>query len=272
MARYEVRAASPHDYQATLPLLTDFQSTSITPSRWKLMFEPPWRQQGDPSGFLLFVDGRLEGFLGALISRRRFGNRELKFCNMTSWIVRPDARAGSLALLVEMMKLDANIITNFTPSPTVAKVLKSARFGEVQRTQSIVGCLPGRVETKIRIITRPSEIRLRMTPLHQRILDDHVSLQCEHALIEVGERYCYIVFTRTWHSRLPVLRAHYISDRELFADVSKFVTWRICIPRKTLRLLIDNSGPEAASIPFSRRVPGECHWFALRADEHASVN
>lgn len=92
MAEYAVSEATVRDYDRVLPLLHQLGADHVTDAQWRRIFDSPWSGGQNPCGYLLIRNGTVEGFLGAIFSERQLNGMRQRFCNMTSWIVRPGAR------------------------------------------------------------------------------------------------------------------------------------------------------------------------------------
>lgn len=262
MGRYSVREAVTEDFEEVYPLLLKLNAPKVTPEAWRRLFATPWPSRHGHCGYVVTDGRRIRGFLGALFSERPVNGVTVPFCNMTSWIVEPEARSASVAMLVEMLKLRDHTITNFTPSDTVARLLTAMRFSEIMRTQRVVfaaptiGAKPG-----ISVMTDVGAIRNRIRPADRTILDDHNGFDCLHSLIDSGREYSYLVLKRLVRRRLPLLRPHYVSNPSLFRATLGRVRARLCLPAMAAGLLVDEKYLNGVEISFSTPVSADARWF-----------
>src|SRR5688572_13267612 len=121
---FTINAAGASDFELVYPLLMKFGNSGISSDSWRRIFQHPWAGPDDPCGYILFKGKEAKGFLGLIFSRRTIRGRQETLCNMTSWIVEPDCRNQSLALLRKVLQFDGITITNFSASASVARILE----------------------------------------------------------------------------------------------------------------------------------------------------
>ena len=72
---------------------------------------------GSPAGWFLRQGGAIQGFLGNLPSLFQLQGRPKTVCSITSWMVLPECREQSLALLMEHMRESEKTLL-FDTTPT----------------------------------------------------------------------------------------------------------------------------------------------------------
>jgi hypothetical protein len=160
------------------------------------------------------------------------------------------------------LKLKDYTFTNFTPSPTVSRILQQLAFTELKTSERILfpalnGSAGG---SKYQCCFDPEIIRGEVSEADRTILDDHRNLPCRHLLVSSDEDYCYLVFKNTVHRRLPYARAHYVSNGLLFSEAAGYVRNQVCWKLKVAGLIVDDRYLNA-SLSYSRSYPQQCQSF-----------
>jgi hypothetical protein len=237
------------------------------------LFTTNWDSPENHCGYLLEHDGEVKGFLGLLFSERTVHGGLEKFCNMTSWIVKQEARGHSLKLLLEALKLKDYTFTNFTPSHDVATILQKLGFTELQGSEQILLPVPGfsYARTSYRCVFDIEEIGRRLNDVDRKIFTDHQGFNCRHVLVSEGDRYCYLIFKNRVYKRLPFARVHYLSNRELFASSIDSIRTNLCWRLKVAGLMVNSRYVDGQGFSYSRPYPQQCPTFfksgSLRASD-----
>lgn len=262
-----IEKAVSEDFERVYPLLLEFNLSGVTREDWRRLFTNDWKSPQDFCGYLLLDDGDVKGFLGLLFSTRTINGELEKFCNMTSWIVRDQYRCQSLRLLLEALKLQSYTITNFTPSTTVAAILKKVGFTELKTSQQILFPIPSMSTSRsnYHCIFDLESIRQELSKIDRIIFDDHRGLPCGHVLISSENDYCYLVVKNKVHRHLPFARAHYVSNPPLFREVVDSVRNKICWKLKIAGLIVDERYLGGAGFKYSSGYQQQCPTF-LRSE------
>jgi hypothetical protein len=261
MSEYEVREAYPDDFRGVLPLLRKLPVRGVTDERWHRLFSRPWQSRHEHCGYLLSRNGHIAGFLGALFSERTMDGRTVSSCNMTSWVVEPEARGQSVSMLSRLLHAGDDIITNFSPSPTVVRVLEAMKFTEVSRTVRALYAVPSLAGLRITVETRPDVIAGSLDGRERRIMEDHRDFECLHALADGRESRCYMILKRMKIGRWPYLRLHYASDAEALRLLVDGARTRLCARHGAIALLVDERYLTAKHFRAARELPAEARWF-----------
>jgi hypothetical protein len=263
MTPLAIREAFPQDFNEIYPLLTELNAPHISREMFKRIFNPPWPSPRKTCGYVLSGDGAVQGFLGTLFSTRKVAARDVQFCNMTSWIVRPEARSSSMGMLLEVLRIRDHVVTNFTPSATVATLLSAMKFSEIHRNQRLIPAVPRGFggSSKCTVSWRASDISPLLDAENARILRDHDGIDCLHAVIEGRGESCYVILRPTARGRMTLLRPHYVSNAGLFSEVIGAQCLRISRAGKALGLLVEESYLGGRDIPLSRSVARDSRWF-----------
>ncbi|MFN2512396.1 MAG: hypothetical protein ABR568_13390 [Pyrinomonadaceae bacterium] len=258
-----IEKAVGEDFERVYPLLLEFNVPGITREDWLRLFTNNWRSSEDFCGYLLLGDGEVKGFLGLLFSTRTINGKREKFCNLTSWIVREQYRNHSLRLLLEALKLQSYTITNFTPSNTVAAILKKVGFTEMETAHRILFPIPSAFmgHSNHRCVFDLENIRHELNERDRAIFDDHCHLPCRHVLISSENDYCYLVFKNKVHRHLPFARSHHVSNRPLFRSAIDSVRNKICWKLKIAGLMVDERYLGGSRFKYSSEYPQQCPAF-----------
>jgi hypothetical protein len=234
-----IRKATAEDFERVYPLLQSFADPPIAKEVWRKIFFIPWKSPEDFCGYVLLKDEDVKGYLGLLFSERQIEGRLVKFCNMTSWIVSEECRGQSLPMLLQALKLKDCIVTNFTASPTVAKILVKLGFTEFSVDQLVLFPVPSLGTRGRDCIFALEEIRGELTGDALRIFEDHQALDCEHLLLRSNKGDCYVILKRTKRKNLSFAKVHYLGNAEVFHDCMETLIARICFRLKVFGVMVD---------------------------------
>lgn len=89
-----------------------------------------------------------------------------------------------------MLRLIDHNITNFTPTPAVARVLQAMKFTEIVGDQIALFAVPAPSRKPVgwNLSIDPSEFASRLSPQDREILASHSRFECHHALLGRMER------------------------------------------------------------------------------------
>jgi len=183
---------------------------------WRNVFDYPWDTEEGHCGFALLDKGKVVGMLDMVFSDRFIDGTTKKFCNLLTWWVREDHRGRSLALLRPVLKLDGYTITHFTPCETVSAITKRRGFKELNKQLRIL--LPfgvfqsKRLSEEAALAYDVQVIEERLEEHDKKILRDHQPYGCGHFLVNDGDDYCYLLYTRVERHWMPYCHIHYISN------------------------------------------------------------
>ena len=91
-----VKKATQNDFEKLLPLLFELDSRKQTQDEWQRLFRAPWDDHKNYFGYVMYDGENAVGFLGLLFSQRILNDSLIKFCNITSWVVKKKYRRQSL--------------------------------------------------------------------------------------------------------------------------------------------------------------------------------
>ena len=250
-----VLKARPEDFERVYPLLAQFNNPYVDKETRRRLFAGHWDSDEGYCGTMLIEADRVVGFLGLVFSRRHIGDKEERFCNLTSWIVEPAHRKKSIFLLIPVLKLRGLTLTDFTPSKEVYALLKKAGFRDLETHCRYILPFPrtsrgGRLS---QLSVGPgSSLDDSVSGLNP-ILKDHIPLDCHalHIQMEFGE--CVIVLTRLVRRKPPFRLGviHHISDVASFRRSIGSMAGRICRRFGVNALYVDERFLGGWRIPFS---------------------
>lgn len=228
----EVRPATPEMFDEIYPLLSR-HNPNLPKEKWRLLVDYPWRSNGDELGYVLVEKGEIVGFLSTLYSRRMIDGREVKLCNTAHWVVREDFRAESLRLFMTVLRQRDCTITNLTSSATVSAMMPKLRFKLLEENLQLLFPVPDVSGLARRngtsLTSDPAAIAATLDPRDRRIFEDHAPCECGHLVVQDGDQYCYVVFSRkrrrAYGVDIPYCHIQYISDRSLFVRHVARITW-----------------------------------------------
>jgi hypothetical protein len=249
-----VRKATKEDFDHIFPLFQGFAThTQVNPQDWKKIFSPLWSGQREQFGYILEDGNEAVGFLGTLYSLRMIQGEKREFCNLTSWIVRPDYRSESLSLLFPLMGDKDLTLTNFTASNRVIEVLLRLGFQSLEDHYRMILPLPV-ARGNIKITSDPEQIRPRLSGLEASIFQDHLPLHCRHVLLESSAGHCYLVLNPAIKRNLPVMFVNYFSDPGYFLRNIQQIALHLCRQLHIYGLMVGEHSLGRKSLPLALRI------------------
>ena len=238
---FTINKAVPEDFDRVYPLLHGFGGPPVPRDTWKKIFVSPWHTTEDFCGYLLLKNDKVEGYLGLLFSQRTLNGQIKKFCNMTSWVVNENSRGQSISMLLEVLKLKDYTLTNFTASPTVARILDKLGFTAFSVDQRVLFPIPNfaRLQHGRGCDSDLQVIQSKLSGTDLGIFGDHQGLNCEHLLLRSDHGDCYVVLKKTVRRKLVFARVHYLSDVAVFHDCMESLTASICFRLGVFGVMVD---------------------------------
>ena len=235
---FTIRKAVSEDFDRVYPLFHGFTGPPLSKDKWQKIFVTPWHTAEDFCGYLLLKDNEVVGYLGLLFSERIINEQVEKFCNMTSWIVNEDCRGQSISMLLELLKLKEYTLTNFTASPTVARILSKLGFNEFRVDHRVLLPIPtlaasGECGFDLHVI------QSKLKGVDSKIFADHQGVDCDHLLLQSETGDCYVVLKKTKRRKLTFARVHYLSNADVFNECIESLTARICLRLRVFGVMVD---------------------------------
>jgi hypothetical protein len=122
-----IRPYSSKDYSHVLLFLKSYNPNTLE-SNWKKLLEYGWLNTGELKGMLIENNNNIEGFLSYIISTTKNSSGQLTYCNLSTWVVNPEFRNKSLALLAKAFDIKNSVILNLSPNVNLVPVFKSLGF------------------------------------------------------------------------------------------------------------------------------------------------
>lgn len=218
----EVRPATPDRFDEVLPLLEGFENRAMTPDDWRrMLFDLPWRVEEPHRGYILYEAGEAVGFLGTIFSARTREGVTRRFCNLSSWIVRPSHRASSLQLVMPVLALKSHTIVNLSASPTAHRVFTMLGFQTLETHQLLIPAVPSPLEWVRRpgrgVVAEPNAIMNALDGEPRAIASDVHHTLASQVLLTAAGRRCLVVATRSpWKTGRFLAHVQYASDWTMF--------------------------------------------------------
>ena len=236
-----IKKATAKDAEKILPLLSELNSHNHTRTDWLRLFQLHWSDEQGYCGYVMYDDDKAVGFLGLLFSQRVIQGKEVKFCNISSWLVKKEHRRQSLSLLFPVLELHNHTITVLTCNANSYYITKKLGFTDLEFGQRVIlpiPLFPALMSPNSIMIDDPAiEQKLEGVPL--KIYRDHQGLKCFHIVINSPQGMCYLVGTRTYKKKLPLAHIHYISDHKNFVCHIVRLSGRLCWRMKVAGLILD---------------------------------
>jgi hypothetical protein len=200
-------------------------NAAIPQQTWIDAFRHDWLPDPPNHGFKLLADGELVGTLGAIYSRQTIGGAPADFCNLTSLVVEDAYRARSMDLISACLSQKQFRFTNFTPTQSVAKMLRLFRFQELPSGERLVFNPPiPALALGLRAIERPEKLAEVLTGDAARLWHDHRGLpDLRSFAVGRADEWC-VVFWR------PSMIKGLLGARILgFNNAALFLRWKRAI-------------------------------------------
>ncbi|NHC34883.1 hypothetical protein [Scytonema millei] len=241
-------------YDDVSPLLLDLNDRI----NWRNVFDCSWQKE-DYCGYGLFDGKEIVGFLGLIFSRREIGDRVENFCNIHSWIVKPQYRDRSISLILPILRLKDCTLTDLSPAPRVIEILQSLGFKKLDSKLRVLLPIGGRNRSaieKVKLTQEKSHIAERLSKQNFRLFQDHINYSnCNHLLIDNGKNYCYVIYTIVKQAFLSHCYIQYISNIQIFSQYSGAIRSEIMRHSRTPLVVVDSRLIAPFKLPFSYDLP-----------------
>lgn len=236
-----IKKVTEKDFEKLLPLLFELDNRKQTQNEWLGLFKAHWQNNENYFGYVMYDGEDAVGFLGLLFSERVLNKNIIKFCNVTSWVVKKEYRRQSLHLFFPVLELQNHTITVLTCNAGTHLITKKLGFVDLEKGQRIIFPLPFFLNFKPshKIICDLPEIEKNLKGETLKILNDHRNLNCFHIMIQNPKGHCYLIGSRTIKKNIPFAHIHYISDSRFFSSHINSVSGRICWRMKVFGILVD---------------------------------
>lgn len=255
MAALSVQTVTPEMFPKVHPLLDGFSAHQMRRADWRqMLFEHPWRSDGDPFGYSLVDGDEPVGFIGTIYSRQAIGRRKARFCNLSSWIVKPAYRMHALRMLRPVLEDQDTTFTCLTLIGATARIFQRFGFEVLEDAALILSPLSGVFSAASAVTlswTRdPNQIAPALRDHDLDVFERHRTARCGHLLIRWRGAQLYLLTTRWVLRGQGVSHVHYVSDLSLFWDRLGGVQWALLRAQGTLFTMIDKRQAGGRAAPF----------------------
>ncbi|MEZ5987788.1 MAG: hypothetical protein R3F30_01410 [Planctomycetota bacterium] len=199
------------DLPAVAALMHAHMNPRIPVADWERSYRMPWARCGPHYGYGLWQDGRLAGAYTVIWSRRTVDGREELFGNLAAWCVEPELRLHSLSLLKQVLADKQVHLTDLSPKPEVARLMRRFGFEALDTTWCLMPNLPWWGLT--RILTDPAAIAARLAGDARQVFEDHRDVGAvHHLLLDVRDRPCHVMYHRRTRKGVPCVTVLHVSE------------------------------------------------------------
>jgi hypothetical protein len=193
-------------------------NAAIPQETWISAFTHDWLPDPPNHGFKLLANGRLAGTLGAIYSRQSIDGIAMDFCNLTSLVVENAHRARSMDLISACLSQKRFRFTNFTPTPSVAKMLRLFHFRPLRSGERVLLHAPiPALALDFKVISRPRDLARVLRDDTAKLWRDHQGLPGLHCFaVGRADIWCVVFWRPSVIKGLPGARILGFSDPALF--------------------------------------------------------
>ena len=260
-----IEKATINNFEEIYPFLKTFDN-SHNKNDWRKIFDYSFSNNEGYCGYILRDNREIVGFLGYIFSKRIINNREEKFCNITSWVVKKEYRNNSLSLLYPILKLKDYTITNISSGrKELYQISKKLGFKDLDSYLIILYPLfkiSSLLKKNSKVITIKNNIGtfLAKDQFSYKLFKDHINYKCCHLLVETKEgKICYIVFTKVKRKKIFFAYIHYISDIDIFIKNVDKLKISIIKNYKIFFIMIEKRFLKGKNISFSFKNKLTCY-------------
>jgi hypothetical protein len=244
----KVEKAVAEDFERIYPLLLRFNNPNISKDQWKNLFSNYWNFQQGYCGYKLMDGEEVAGFIAYILSRKFIRQRWENFCNISSWIVKPEFRGNSIDLLYPLLELRDHTIVSFTPTPGAYKVetklFKLEVLDAAEVIMPVLPRLPGGKNKKLKILTRDKHSSDTMvqylTEEEKTIFRDHENFDCHHVVILSERGNLYLILRQVYKRHLPFVKLYYANNLPLFQHFLQELRYRLPLALKACGIVVDS--------------------------------
>jgi acetoacetyl-CoA synthetase len=272
-----IREARGDDFERVYPLLLEFKNTHLIKEHWRQLFVDHSGMQNDHFGWVLLDGNDVVGFVSTILSERIIRGETVRLCNTSSWIVKHEYRAHSLALHAKVVADKSVTVTNLSPTSQVLKLLEKLGFTLMDKSERII--LPV-VTTQTfmdscEILTKVGAVESALEGERLRFFRDHQLPFNHHILLRTPAGDCYVMMNRTLkrirgNLRLPFARVHYIGAPDMFVRHLEKLVVRVAASFKIVAMIVDDRMLHGAVPWHSFMRPGGERKAAFRSERLAA--
>ena len=272
-----IREARGDDFERVYPLLLEFKNPQLNKEHWRQLFVDHSGLQNDHFGWVLVDGSDVVGFVSTILGKRTIRGETVRLCNTSSWIVKPEYRAYSLALHAKVIADKSVTVTNLSPTPHVLKLLEKQGFTLMDKSERII--LPiATAQTfmdRCEILTEAGVVEDALEGERLQFFRDHQLPYNHHILLRTRAGDCYLMMNRTLKTirgnlRLPFARVHHIGAPDIFVRHLEKLVVRVIASLKVVAMIVDDRMLHGAVPWHSFMRPGGQRKAAFRSEKLAA--
>jgi hypothetical protein len=256
----EVRAVGVEAFDEVYPLLRGFPTKQMSKEDWRqMLFSYRW-SDSPQRGYTLYVEGKPAGFMGTIFSSRVLAGRKERICSLSSWIVLPEHRGSSMALVMPILKLKDCTILNPTPSPVAYDIFHKLGFKPLESERLVLPPVAG-VAGLARALAgsfywaRADIERALQGDERALYADLSPSVVARHVVLRRGGRQCYVIGTPVHKKGIPFVEIQYASDWDFFWEHRVLAHAALFSSTGAVGLWVDKRFAGDREVPFALRRP-----------------
>jgi hypothetical protein len=268
----KIREALSDDFERVYPLLLEFENPNLGADHWRQLFIDHTGLQNNHFGWVLVDGDHVVGFVSTILSERTIRGQTTRLCNTSSWIVKPEYRAHSLALHAKVIADKSLTVTNLSPTTQVLKLLERQGFTLIDKSERII--LPVVTSQTFmdgcEIFTKAGTVQDALKGESLRFFRDHQLPFNHHVLLRAPEGDCYVMMNRALKTirgnlRLPFARVHHIGASDIFVRHLEKLVVRVAASLKVVAMIVDDRMLQGAVPWHSFMRPGGERKAAFRS-------
>lgn len=251
-----VRPVTAADFEQVYPLL-DWHDSALGKTAWQRIFDYAWHHEEPHCGYGLFDADEAVGFLGFIFSDRTISGQKAKFCNLTTWVVKPQYRGHSLSLMMPVMRLKDYTITDLSAGSNVIKISQRLGFKDLDTAVQVLLPYQGMSSTAAGHMLEGNAITtLSLKANDLRVFQDHQPYaNCHQLVIQDGTSYCHVIYTQNRDPELSYCHIQSISDHKLFERHHWAIRQQMMRCSGIPLIVIDARLLASVNLPLSYRLP-----------------
>jgi acetoacetyl-CoA synthetase len=242
-----IREARGDDFERIYPLLLEFKNPHLDKDDWRQLFVDHSGLQNGHFGWVLVNGDEVVGFVSTILSERMIRSERVRLCNTSSWIVKREYRAHSLALHAKVIADKSVTVTNLSATPQVLKLLEKLGFTPMDKSERIIlpVATPRTFMDQCEIVTKAGAVEDALEGERLRFFRDHQLPFNHHILLRTRLGDCYIMMNRTskrirGNLRLPFARVHHIGAPDIFVRHLEKLVVRVAASLKVVAMIVDD--------------------------------
>lgn len=216
-ARTVIEALTTSSLDEASEFLHRHMNRRISVGQWSASMRTPWQNPGPNHGYGLRANGILVGVYHAIYATRSIRGHSESFCNLAAWCVHPDFRAHSLSLLKRQLDHRDFHMTDLSPRPDVAKLMRRFGFRDLDTTSWVAPNMPWRGRRDV--VTSLDEIARHLSGDAQTTFCDHRDLAAiQHVLLTSEHAPCHVIYQTTKKRGFPCAVVLHASAPDVLED------------------------------------------------------